>query len=614
MLTTKPMPVDLSNIDKTHGPSASERLIADSRLVRSQLWASFFCVAVYAIAITLIWPVVELATDDDFAYGKMALLFAHTGHFVFNGWETAMVGWQVVWGALFIHLFGYSYLTLRLSVIVLGALLAFLLHRVLLRSGVTGTAAVLGTLTVVLSPLFLPMAASYMTDLPALLCIVAAVYGCQRALRANSDRAALAWLCGSAALNVMDGTVRQIAWLGALVIVPSAFWLLRNRPGFKAIGVITWLLSVLSIALLMLWLSHQPYVLPEHILAGRINLVSLRHLLRACVYGPLEIMCFSLPVLIAWIFDLRALSRRRRLQLVAFCALITPLLLLAAHHNKIQGRLPPWSANVVGRYGILWSVPLLGDRPEILPMPITSLLAIVLAASLAGFLIWFRKSFRKEWFRKPVQQQPELRNELSLYETCILVLPFSAAYFALLLPRAAFPSTFFDVWDRYYLPLILVAVILLLRLLRERQREVPVSCYAVLLIFGFFAVTATHDMFNAYRAIASIRADLQARGIPLTTVSGPWQEDGANQINVRGYINDDRLENPPGAYQLALHPPLEDCGYWFGPLVPALHFQYVLTVEKRSCLVPSQYPDVTYSTWLPPFRRTIYIERNPAEH
>jgi hypothetical protein len=569
------------------------------------------CLGIYGAAIAIVWPVVELATDDDFAYAKVALIFARTGHLVFNGWETAMVGWQVAWGALFIRLFGYSYLTLRLSTIVLGALLTLLLHRVLLRAGVRGAAAVFGTVTVVLSPLFLPMVTSYMTDVPALLCILVCIYGCQRALRASSDRTALLWLCGSAALNLLDGTVRQIVWLGTLVIVPSAFWLLRGRKGFKLAAVITWILSVLSIALMMIWFLRQPYVLQEHIIRGSITGLTLRHILRLCVYGPLEVFCFSLPVLVAWIYAARVLSRRHKLQIIALCAAAAPFLLWATHYNKVQGRLPPWSANVVTRYGVLWSIPLIGERPEILPIAITSLIAIVLLISLFGFLVWLGSRLRRG--RLGAYSYTPQTGELSIRETCVLVLPFSLTYLALLMPRAAFPSTFSDVFDRYYLPLVMVAVILLLRLLRERTRELPVACYVMLLIFSFFSIADTHDVFIAYRATAVARSRVEAAGVSPYNISGPWQEDGSNQIALQGYLNDDRIANPPHAFQRPLHPELESCHYWWGPVVPALHSQYVLTIEKLKCLAPSQFPDVTYTTWLPPFHRTIYIERNP-EH
>ena len=604
-----PMILHHTNLETPAASKSSCEERTRPRAPAFNIWPSVWPVLIYCVSVLVIWPVVELATDDDFAYAKMALTFAHTGHFVFNGWETAIVGWQVAWGALFIRLFGYSYLTLRFSTLLLGAAAAFLLHRVLLRSGVSVGFATFGSVTVVLSPLFVPMATSYMTDVPALLCLVVVIYGCQRALRATTDRSALAWLCGSAALNIIDGTVRQIVWLGTLVMIPSAFWLLRHRKGFKTAAAITWLLSLVAILAIMAWFSRQPYALPEHVVKGPLTGNGLLRMLRVSVYGPLEIFCFSLPIQVAWIYELRTINRARKLQTVAVCAILSPFLLWAAHYNKVQGRLPPWSANVVSRYGILFSVPLMGDHPEILPISLTSILAAILFLSLAGFLIWLVRAIKRRRLHMDAAALP--LTELTLRETLVLLLPLTAAYLLLLLPRAAFPSSFSDVYDRYYLPLIAVAVIILLRLLREKTPELPAISYVVLLFFSFFSITATHDLFSAFRTVAGVRAMLQAHGIPSTTISGPWEVDTANQIEAQGYTNDDRIEVPVGAYQKPAHPPLEDCKYVLGSQLPALHFNYVLTVEKLKCLAPSEFPDVTYSAWLPPYSRTIYIERNP---
>jgi hypothetical protein len=555
----------------------------------------------------LVWPAVEIATDDDFAYAKVAQIFAHTGHFVYNGWETTMLGWQVLWGALFIKLFGFSYLGLRFSTMLLGVAMAFLLHRVMLRCGVGKVNAIAGTLTVMLSPLLLPMAASYMTDVPADLCVLVCLYGCIRALQSANDRNALLWLCGSAAVNVVGGTVRQIAWLGALVMVPSAFWLLRGRRGFKMAGVIVWIGSAAGIALFMLWFSRQPYVLPEHLIQGPLTWNVPRYVGREIVYGPLAVLIFALPVFVAWLPELRVLSRRRRTQILVFCVCAAPLLLWADHYDKVGGRLPPWSANVVTRYGILWSIPLMGDHPEVLSQVLNFLLAVLLGASLLGFVLRFRRG--RAW-------PPENKEagELSLFETCVLALPFCIAYFALLLPRAAMHQLFSDVFDRYYLPLNMLAVLLLLRLFRrETKGQLPLTCYLILSFFSLFAVAATHDTFTGYRATARARAEVETAGVPGAALSGPWETDGANQIQAQGYLNDKRLENPPGAYRKMEHPQLETCFYWFSPLLPALHFKYVLTISRLKCLQPSAFPDVTYTTWLPPYTRTIYVERNPKE-
>ncbi|HEY4010280.1 MAG TPA: hypothetical protein VGM11_09040 [Acidobacteriaceae bacterium] len=570
--------------------------------------ASLLCAAGLLGALAITWPFVELATDDDFAYANIALIFARTGHFVYNGWETAMLGWQVLWGALFIRLFGYSYLTLRASVVLLALLFAILLHRTLLRSGVSSGRATFGTLTVVLSPMFLPMAVSYMTDVPAMLCILVCLYGCQRALRAGSDRAALLWLCGSAALNVLDGTVRQIAWLGALVTVPSAFWLLRNRRGFKTVAVITWLAGALCIALFMRWFSHQPYILPEPLIRGHYSAKALKLTLRAAFYGPFEILLFALPVLAAWLQSFDTLTRRRKIQILIACCAIAPLLLVDDRVGQIIGRVPPWSPNVITRYGILWTVQLMGDHPVTLSAMLMFLTALFLGACILGFIA---TPLRRRSLAENANANP---TTLTLRETATLILPSFIAYFALLLPRSAFPSTFSDIYDRYFLPLIMLAVILLLSLYeRQIRKPLPLTCYAVLFFFTFFGICGTHDLFAGFRACARARALVEARGIASTDISGPWEQDAQMQIDAQGYLNDERITNPPGAYRVVPHPLLGDCPYWFGPLLPALHTHYVLTITHLSCVQPSSFPDYTFSTWLPPYKRAIYIERVPGQ-
>ena len=78
------MPVDLSKPREVIGSPASESSPTESRLRRPHLGASLLCVAIYSAALVAVWPVVNLATDDDFAYAKMAQIFEKTGHLVFN--------------------------------------------------------------------------------------------------------------------------------------------------------------------------------------------------------------------------------------------------------------------------------------------------------------------------------------------------------------------------------------------------------------------------------------------------------------------------------------------------------------------------------------------------
>jgi hypothetical protein len=576
---------------------------------RKNLVSSISCGLILVFCVILTYPVVELATNDDWSYAKTAQVFANTGHFVYNGWAVAMLGWQVIWGALFIKLFGFSFTVLRISTILTGIGSAVLLHRIMLRFGISSPNAILGTLTVVLSPLILPLTVSFLTDIPSILCILLCLYGCQRALTAESDREALLWLCGSAGLNVLDGTVRQIAWLGALVMVPSAFWMLRRRPRFPMIGALVWILGAIGIFLFMRWFQHQPYSLPENLIRGPINGRVVRNVAKAIVYVPLDVALFSLPIFIAWLSCLSDLRRSTQAKLLLVAACTTPALIWFDRIDKLKGHLPPWVPNVVSKSGIMGSMPIMGPEPEILGEGLRLILAVVLAASATGWVISF---FRRR--AESVLSYRRAGGELGMREALVMLVPFSVAYFALLLPRAAFPTGVSGIYDRYFAPLIIMSVILLLRLYQDQIGEkLPLSCYATLFLFTFFSVAGTHDVFTGYRAIMRAVDEIKAAHVAGSSIAAGWQYESWNQVEAQGYLNDDRLINPPGAYHAMQHPLFQEFEYVFGPLLSALHPRYVLVTSPVDSLAPSSFPPVPYRTWLPPYERMVYVQRNPLE-
>ena len=114
----------------------------------------------------------------------------------------------------------------------------YLFHQILRRFGINPSSAIFGTLAFALSPIFMPSAVSFMTDVPGMFIIFVCLYMCQEAVKTASDRAALMWLASATMFNIAAGTARQIAWLGALVMVPSTVWLLNKRRGMKATGVV----------------------------------------------------------------------------------------------------------------------------------------------------------------------------------------------------------------------------------------------------------------------------------------------------------------------------------------------------------------------------------------
>ena len=111
-------------------------------------------------------PILEMGVNDDWSYAWTARAFATTGHLAYNGWVGAVVGVQAIWAGLLIGVFGFSFTLVRLSTLPFAAGCAMLLYRLSRYAGLDPPFALFGTATVTLSPLFIPLSASFMTDVP----------------------------------------------------------------------------------------------------------------------------------------------------------------------------------------------------------------------------------------------------------------------------------------------------------------------------------------------------------------------------------------------------------------------------------------------------------------
>src|SRR6202042_1690012 len=177
------------------GPDGSRSVpLVLSKIRQIAIHPALWCAIALALCLLASRPRLEMGFGDDFSYIWTARTMAGTGHLVYNGWATAMLGWQIYLGALFIKLFGFSFTAVRASVLVVGMATAALLQRLFVRLGVNEWNSTLATLTLTVSPLFLPLTFSFMTDVPGFFAILVCLYGCIRAIQASSDRAAIQWL------------------------------------------------------------------------------------------------------------------------------------------------------------------------------------------------------------------------------------------------------------------------------------------------------------------------------------------------------------------------------------------------------------------------------------
>lgn len=580
-------------------------LIRSARRMTYCRRAGLACAFITALAILATHPVLEMGTSDDWSYARTALDMLRTGHIVYNGWATAMLGWQIFWGAFIIKLFGFSFLALRLSTLPFAMGAAYLLHQICIRLGLNPRNAVLATLTVILSPLFLPLAASFMTDVPAFFWLLFGLYACLRAMQSGSSRECILWLALASITDVTAGSARQIVWLGALVMVPCTAWIERKRPGVLASATLLWVASILAAIACLYWFNQQPYSIPEKIIDGEFTAAIFRHGAQQVRDMILSVLLLSLPVFSAFLIALRGASKRVLLPLLGIVAVLFAMRVFTQGVHAFG----PWTPNIVTEYGVggsgSWEN--LGRKPVVLPPWLRgALTCVVLLAACA----WLSRLIPRVSSRRALSTKSEAK--LSWVTLSLFLGPFTLAYFAMLMPRAMFSLAL----DRYLIPLLAVFVIVMMRYFQDGvRRETPAYSFVVLAVFSIYGIAATHDYFSTGRARLAAASLVRAAGVPRTEIQGGWEYDGWTQLSVAGYINDPRLEVPAGAYKvnnrLEALPPA--CRFDFARRTPAIDPHYFVVFSPQTCLAPSRFSPIEYHTWLPPFRRKIYIQQLPSQ-
>lgn len=557
------------------------------------------CAALVMVCIVAAWPFAQIGINDDWSYILTTQTFVQTHHFVYNGWATAMVGWQVLWGAVFAWLVRPDYIGIRLSTIPVAMATAVLSLAIFRNFGLNRAHAFFGTLVLTLSPVFLALSATFMTDIPGLFGIFLCIYLCQRALLARNDSHAALWLTAAALTNIAAGTVRQVTWLGVLVIVPCCAWLLRRRRYIVPLTVALWIVSVVSIKLLLIWFFRHPYSIPLTLIPRPIDAAAIKRLFRSLGELVTTPLLYILPVLVAGVAARWPPRKRHVVWAAAFFLILGIAYVIGERmgHPFMSDWL--WAGNIVTPYGIMQGPELFWSFHRVSPQ---------LSMALFGIVVLCAVSFYTAISRPRI---PRIRSteapRLDWRTICVLLLPFSACYFFLLFPLALIGAFF----DRYLLAPIAILLIFTLRWHQERvSHRIPAIATGTLVVIAILGVAATHDLFAMARAEVRLTTALQRAGVPRTEIRGGFDFDTVTEVYTAGYLNDPHLVNPPGSY----HPPLQyqsgPCQYPFLIYLPALNIKYVVTSGPRPCMAPTSFPPQSYRTWLPPATRELFIAKS----
>ena len=560
---------------------------------------ALFCGVTVVVCALISLPFTTMSVCDDGPYILMAQTLARTGHIAYNGWSASMMASQLYLAAVFIKLFGFSFTTVRMSTLFIAGLMACVFQRTLVRTGVTERNAIIGTLALVLSPLYLMLSVTFMNDISGLFAIVLCLYGCIRALQASTDRSAIAWLCLAVITNAICGTSRQIAWLGALVMVPSTLWLLRFRRGVLLAGAAAAFAGGVFILACMHWLKLQPYVYPVPLAVSHFP---MRAALRPLGYILLEIPFLLLPIVALYLPEIFK-SRPRNIVILSTALLgyvliaiytrttYRPLILL----EPTAGGGGSW----VGVHGMYEGISLHAP-PLFLNLKAQILLTILSLGGALGVVAVIFKTGRT----LPSERAPA---GVSWKQLVVLLLPFELAYTLLLI--AAIGTTH-AIFDRYALGLLAAVLICLVRLYQERvQRSLPVAGALLVGVMAVYGIAVTHNTFAVNRARVALADDLRANGLADTSIDGGWDYNFDVELRHADHINNPWIQNPADAYVPVPPPPPGKCQMFWYDRTPHIHPLYSVSFDPDACYGRAPFTPVHYSRWLSRTPGTLYVVR-----
>lgn len=229
-------------------------LLFDRIKQKPHVWLLFL---IMLIAECVVWPQGEFPLNDDWSYTWSAKWLYMHGDIRIGDWPAMTLWSHLVWGLLFLKVFGFSFFILRFSMMVA----AFISLRLLLkiigkRSDMhSGLAA---AITLLSCPIFFNLANTYMTDISFIMFAIAAVYAASRFFEEGQTLHFILVFIFSILLTLVRqyGVVLPIAFTFACMFrrIPTRF----SAVLFGVIGI------GITIAILKFYESYLKTTLNDH--------------------------------------------------------------------------------------------------------------------------------------------------------------------------------------------------------------------------------------------------------------------------------------------------------------------------------------------------------------
>lgn len=436
-------------------------------------------------------PAVNLPLNDDYAYLTQVNNLLEKGEIRLHPAAPAFSVLQTLYGALLGKLFGLSHALLSTSTLAIAGIVIVLTY-FFLREFVDKEYAFLGSLTLLVNPIFYNLSHTFMTDVPTLVFVVPGITFLVKGL----ETWRLRHLLPAAFLLNIGFWNRQysVLPLGAVILYPLYATVMGKRDyEIKSILVVTFVTAINVLVGLRTYFGIQdPYVCQYDFVVGATTLKNF-------VQSGFFISFFLFPLGVVFLFNIRSLLRELkvmgpffRLSVVAFMAAMIALVVgrtFIGLGNKWLPRMPfeDSTTNVNGIGPVL----IVGEKPHFFPYGLwLPVILLTLVTALGLLILILSKIKEKKYLRLSV------------------ILLFAVG------PLSLFGGFF----DRYYM--IAVPMILPFFFARMSRGNVRMGLTLLLLSLGAWSWYGTYDYLSWNQARWSGIQFLIESGVPEEKIDG----------------------------------------------------------------------------------------------
>jgi hypothetical protein len=136
----------------------------------------FLLLFIFLLSELIVKPFGNYPLNDDWSYAKSVIVLLNEGRVNIGEWPAMTLVSHITWGFLFVKLFGFSFVVLRLSTVVSMLIGLWALHKLVIKITNDRLVAFITCLTLLFNPIFFSVSNTFMTDVNFITLLILCFY------------------------------------------------------------------------------------------------------------------------------------------------------------------------------------------------------------------------------------------------------------------------------------------------------------------------------------------------------------------------------------------------------------------------------------------------------